>query len=183
MTAFGSGGKLPVVQKVPPIFPTNWEEVCNNPYLANLPYKVEINRFGKIELSPHNRWQSAAQAQILRLLDRFMTGGQAMPECAVKAPNGSTPVPDMVWESEARTVANRVNPAVSVIAPEICVEVRSPGNTRREMEDKLEAYFGAGALEVWFCGENGTMHFHGPEGPMERSRLCPEFPARVEVNL
>ncbi len=163
-------------------FPTEWADVCDNPYLKDLPYKVEINRFGKIELSPHNRWHSKAQAQIQRLFDRLLKGGEAFPECAVKTAARGTPVADVVWESHERSKVNGSKPA-SVLAPEICVEVRSPGNTGEEMRGKLEAYFSAGALEVWFCGEDGQMFFHAPEGPLERSQLCPKFPLRVVVKL
>lgn len=170
------------MNKTRPYFPTNWEEVCANPYLANLPYKVEINRFGKIELSPHNFWHTLAQGEIEHLLRQLMNGGKAFPECAIEAPNGGTPVADVCWASRERIVVNLGRVACQ-LAPEICVEVRSPGNTRGEMADKLEAYFGAGAGEVWFCGEDGVMQFHGPNAQLERSLLCPDFPARVEVKL
>ena len=28
-----------------------WSEVITNPYLKNLPFKIELNRYGKIEMS------------------------------------------------------------------------------------------------------------------------------------
>ena len=34
-------------------------------------------------------------------------------------------------------------------APDLAVEVLSPGNTKREMAEKVEAYFAAGARLVW----------------------------------
>ena len=34
-------------------------------------------------------------------------------------------------------------------APDLAVEVLSPGNTRREMEEKIAMYFAAGARAVW----------------------------------
>ena len=34
-------------------------------------------------------------------------------------------------------------------APDLAVEVLSPSNTRREMEEKLALYFGAGSRAVW----------------------------------
>ena len=39
---------------------------------------------------------------------------------------------------------------VAAVAPTIAVEVISEGNTRREMEDKLDEYFRYGAAEVWY---------------------------------
>ena len=61
------------------------------------------------------------------------------------------------------------------------MEVIPPGNTRREMEEKMALYFDAGANEVWFCDEDGAMLFFGPAGRLEKSLLCPDFPAMIEA--
>ena len=61
-------------------FPRTWEEVCNNPLFAEMPYRVEINREGNIVLSPHGRSHSKYQAAIQRLLDRLLKGGQTLQE-------------------------------------------------------------------------------------------------------
>ncbi len=160
-------------------FPRTWEEVCNNPLLADLPYRVEINREGNIELSPHTNFHSDYQAVIQRLLNRLMKGGFASPEYAITAKN-STPVADVVWASRERRAAYQGQVATK-LAPEICIEVRSPSNTRREMERKRQEYFGAGALEFWFCNLTGGMTFYGLEGELERSRLCPKFPKQIKL--
>lgn len=89
---------------------------------------------------------------------------------------------DAVWVSRSRE-AEALKDKILVIAPEICVEVLSPGNTRAEMEEKRELLFGAGAEEVWFCDKKGRMFFFMKEAPdlaVEVSRLYPEFPAMVE---
>jgi Uma2 family endonuclease len=39
---------------------------------------------------------------------------------------------------------------VAAVAPTIAVEVISEGNTKREMEEKLDEYFRFGAVEVWY---------------------------------
>ncbi|MCA9051034.1 MAG: Uma2 family endonuclease, partial [Planctomycetaceae bacterium] len=68
------------------------------------------------------------------------------------------------------------------IAPEICVEVISPGNTDWEMASKKQLYFEAGAEEVWFCREDGRMEFFCDQTPdlqIAQSRLCPNFPSGV----
>ncbi len=160
-------------------FPRTWEEVCNDPLLADLPYRVEINRRGNIELSPHSRSHSKYQTAIQRLLDRLLPGGETFQECAIDS-KGSTPVADVVWVSRERDAADGSEFACS-IAPEICVEVRSPSNSRREMEEKRQEYFAAGALECWFCNLTDGMSFYGLEGELERSRLCPKFPLQVKL--
>ena len=160
-------------------FPWTWEEVCNNPLLAELPYRVEINLQGNVELSPHYPIHSKYQQEIVRLLDRWLKGGFAYTECAIKAKN-SNPVADVVWTSKERDAAENDTEATRRVAPEICVEVRSPSNSRREMEDKRQEYFEAGAVEFWFCSLTGEMTFYGPEGELESSRLCPRFPRQIK---
>ena len=167
------------MERNPVEFPRNWQDVCNNPLLADLPYRVEINREGNIELSPHGRQHSKYQHQIGRHLDRLMPPGQVVPECAVQC-GRATPVADVAWFSLERDAACG-DAFESIVAPEICIEVRSPSNSRRQMERKRADYFEAGTLECWFCDLTGTMRFYGPEGEMERSRLCPEFPRQVVI--
>ena len=159
-------------------FPRNWEEVCNNPLLAELPYHVEINREGNIELSPRSRRCSKYQGSISRSLGCLMPPGVVVPECAVKC-RLSTPVADVAWFSPERDAACGEEFA-AVVAPEICVEVRSPSHSQREMDAKRRDYFEVGTLECWFCDLSGVVRFYGPEGEMEGSRLCPLFPRRVE---
>ena len=160
-------------------FPRTWEDVCNNPLLADLPYRVEINRDGNIVLSPHSRFHSKYQAAIMRLLDRLMNGGTSILECAIKSKE-SIPVADVIWISNERDAAETDSFAYT-IAPEICIEVRSPSNSLREMRAKRQEYFEAGAVECWFCNLTGSMSFYGPEGELESSRLCPNFPRQINL--
>jgi Uma2 family endonuclease len=60
-------------------------------------------------------------------------------------------VPDVAFLGW-RHFPGRVLPAepVPAIAPDLAVEVLSAGNTKREMERKLDDYFAAGVELVWF---------------------------------
>ncbi len=29
-----------------------WSELIDNPYFKNLPFKIELNRYGKVEMTP-----------------------------------------------------------------------------------------------------------------------------------
>lgn len=169
------------MERNPVEFPRNWEDVCNNPLLARLPYHVEINRYGNIELSPHSRKHSKYQDVISQLLHRLMPPGVVVPECAIKC-RLSIPVADVAWFSPERDAACGEE-FEAIVAPEICIEVRSPSKSRREMEEKRQEYFGAGALECWQCDLHGAMHFYGPAGELERSKLCLEFPGQVPDKL
>jgi Uma2 family endonuclease len=55
-------------------------------------------------------------------------------------------------------------------APEICVEIRSPGNSTAEMNEKRAHYFEAGAREVWIVDLTGQISFFVPE-QAERSLI------------
>ncbi len=71
---------------------------------------------------------------------------------------------------------------VLTLAPEICVEIISPGNTKPEMDEKRRLYFEAGAEEVWFCDLKGALHFFGKAAPTrarKSSALCPTMPRQV----
>ena len=159
-------------------FPRTWEEVCNNPLLANLPCRVEINRDGNIELSPHSNVHSRYWAAIMRKLESLMKGGFTYTSCPIRAKH-SNPVADVVWSSHARDAAEGRMAAACHTAPEICVEVRVPTD-HQDMQEKRQEYFGAGAVEYWFCSLKGEISFYGPDGELERSRLCPNFPQRIK---
>jgi Uma2 family endonuclease len=60
-------------------------------------------------------------------------------------------VPDVAFLSW-RHFPGRLLPAepVPALAPDLAVEVLSAGNTKREMERKLDDYFAAGVQLVWF---------------------------------
>ena len=90
----------------------------------------------------------------------------------------------MVWypAARARKVADN-DLSLPDFSPDICVEVQSPREKLSEMEKKAAAYFGVGVREVWVCDRQGKMRFYGPQGPLERSALCPEFPDEVPAEF
>ena len=86
---------------------------------------------------------------------------------------------DVVWMSAGyfRELEAK-EPLVLERAPEICVEVLSPSNSKPEMEEKRALYFGAGAQEFWICGLDGKMEFYTAD-LSAASRLCPMFPGQL----
>lgn len=155
----------------------NWQQVCEDKSLADLPYKIELNRHGQIIMSPARSKHSIFQGRIQRHLNALMKGGEAFPECAVDTSDG-TKVPDVVWASEAK-LTKHFDLASWPEAPEICVEVLSHTNTDVEMATKRRLYFERGAIEVWLCSEQGQMTFFGSNGQLVTSALCSNFPASV----
>jgi Uma2 family endonuclease len=59
-------------------------------------------------------------------------------------------MPDVSFLSQDRLDALKTRPAVVPFAPDLAVEVISPGNTDDEMERKLQEYFDAGVKLVWY---------------------------------
>ena len=78
-------------------------------------------------------------------------------------------VPDVVWASNAFMHAH-AQETPYVRAPEICVEVASPANSVKELREKVDAYLGAGAVEVWIAyPQSKRFEFFGASGKSERS--------------
>mgnify|MGYP001312312053 CR=1 FL=1 len=156
-----------------------WERLLADPELAKIEGRFETDRHGHIIMTPppgyhHGGCQFEIGYQLRKLL-----GGNVRTECPLSTSDGIKAV-DVVWLSDLRE-ATALNGQVLVQAPEICVEVLSPSNTPAEMEEKMALYFDAGAEEVWFCEEGGTMRFHSATGLLERALLCPDFPALIEI--
>ncbi len=152
-----------------------------HPILPNdLSWKIETNARNQIIMSPppgddHNDFGM----EIAWLLRRLLPGGRSSINSGVRTSNG-TKIPDVLWMSSERR--RRCRGKISYPeASEICVEVLSPSNSRREMEEKKRLYLEAGAQEVWYCERDGTMKFFDADGALTSSRLCPTFPARIIV--
>ncbi len=146
-----------------------WAELCADPLLRDLPYKIELNAWGKIEMSPtstrHARLQGAVTAEVARQLP----DGAVLTESPIATDIGVR-VPDVAWASAA-FVARHGDTTPLPQAPEICVEVRSRSNSDEEMQAKREAYLAAGAVEVWIVSEAGSVEFFDATGRCEASRF------------
>ena len=66
------------------------------------------------------------------------------------------------------------------MAQQIAVEALCDSNTRREIEEKRAFYFARGAEEFWLCDVEGRLTFFTPDGSVDRSLQCPEFPRTLE---
>ena len=143
-----------------------WADVIADRSLRDLPYKIELDRYGNIVMSPASNKHGRLQFLLGALLERQL-GGEALMECSVDTPEG-VKVADVAWCSPdflARYGYTTPYPQ----APEICVEVRSPSNSNEEMRMKIDLYLGQGAREVWIVFETGEVRFFGPEGERSRS--------------
>ena len=156
-----------------------WLELCNDKKLQDLPYKIELNRAGQIIMSPTRNLHGYFAGKIAQLLGELMTAGEVLVELAIETED-STKVADVAWAAP-KTFALIRDEASCSVAAEICVEVRSPSNSAEEIARKRQLYLNAGAKEYWECDEQGRMQFFNASGKMDKSVLCPAFPAQLPV--
>ncbi len=155
----------------------NWQDVLEHPSLQDLPFKIELNEWGQIVMSPASNKQGFYRVEVALQLDQALPTGKLMMGCSIDTVKG-VKVADVAWASDAfleRYSFETPYPR----APEICVEIRSPSNTTAEMEEKIMLYLAKGAQEVWIGDLEGRLTFHGNEGELESSNLAPRFPSQI----
>lgn len=157
----------------------NWQEVCEHPSLKNLPFKIELDEYGQIIMSPVKIYHSILQGEIEFILRSLLKEGKTLPECAIKTSKG-TKVADVAWVSLG--LLSKIKDEIEAsIAPEICVEIISSSNTKKERAEKRQLYFESGAKEVWLCTEIGELSFFNAEQKLIHSVLAPMFPEKIEM--
>jgi Uma2 family endonuclease len=159
-----------------------WDELLADASLAKFEGRIETDRHGHILMSPPPAPSHGSfQLEIGFLLRNLMPHGRVLTECPISTADG-VKAADVAWASP-EVMHKLGNRSCFPQAPEICVEVLSPGNTDAEIEEKTRLYFDAGAQEVWLCASSGAMRFlvrHATVS-METSQLCPAFPKQVKL--
>jgi Uma2 family endonuclease len=156
-----------------------WQEVINHPSLQDLPFKIELNAAGVIEMSPATNWHGLLQGEILSKLNELLTSGRGSAEVSIQTTNGVR-VADVAW-AEKSFIHQYRDQTPYQIAPAICVEITSPSNTKKEMRQKIDLYLEAGATEVWLCNLEGELRFYNEDGQLEHSILAPAFPKEISL--
>lgn len=154
-----------------------WQAMAAEPLLAGIPFKLELNERGAIEVSPATTRHAFFQAFIAGEFRRLMPAGVTFTECPVETRIGVR-APDIAWASRAFMDRHGLaNPLPQ--APEICIEVLSPSNTSAEIDEKILAYLAAGAVEVWLVEESGRVRVVASEGERGSSEfgIVLELPA------
>ena len=152
----------------------NWQEVCDEPSLQDLPFKIELNEYGQVVMSPASNEHGRHQARLITLLAQHLENGEVISECSVDTPKG-VKVADVAWASAAFIKKHGYATPYSE-APEICVEITSPSHSERELVAKRKLYFEQGAKEVWICDSFGNIQFYNFHGAIPQSNLAGRFP-------
>jgi Uma2 family endonuclease len=152
-----------------------WRQMIDDPLLAAIPYKVELNEKGAIEVSPASNRHAILQAFVASELCTRLPHGTTMAECSVETQIGVR-VPDVAWAS-AHFMARHGVTTPFAGAPDICIEILSPSNTAPQMREKAAAYLEAGAGEVWLVSDDAGVQIVDKSGP------CPSSAFGIELTL
>ena len=144
-----------------------WSDVLADESLKNLPYKIELNERGHIEMSPASNRHGFLQSELVWLLRSQLKTGRVITECSIDTPKG-VKVADVAWCGDA-FVAEHGEATPYVAAPEICIEILSPSNSVKEMQDKILLYLAKGAKEVWLVRDSGKTVVYNAQGEVEAS--------------
>lgn len=156
-----------------------WSEVVNNPLLQNLPFKIELNKFGKLLMSPASNSHGRFQGRIAGALwqKQPQPDGEVITECSIQTSDG-VKVADVAWASAA-FIAEFGYTTPYPKAPELCVEIVSPSNSKAEIAEKVELYLAKGAQEVWVVYEDSRMDIFTYTGQVAESRFAPGIRASI----
>lgn len=150
-----------------------WSEVIHNPFLKDLPFKIELNKFGKLLMSPASNSHGRFQGRIAGLLWQGLPDGEVITECSVQTSEG-VKVADVAWAS-AEFIAEFAYATPYPKAPEICVEIVSPSNSKLEISEKVDLYLAKGAKEVWVVYLDNRLEIFSHVGLVEQSIFLGDF--------
>jgi Uma2 family endonuclease len=151
-----------------------WQQLASDPLVAAIPFKVELNEKGVIEVSPPTTRHAFLQSFVSHELRVQRADGTTFTECPVETDIGVR-VPDVVWASP-EFMRRHGTESVFRAGPDLCVEVLSPTNTRAEIAEKVAAYLAAGSREVWIVGDDGAPEIHSSAGRATASTLGFDLP-------
>jgi Uma2 family endonuclease len=143
-----------------------YRALCEDPCYANVPGKFELDIWGRILMTPPSFYHGAIQGRLSRVLAGL--GGEIVLEAPVATALGLF-VADVAWASTEFFTRHRDETAATS-APEICIEVVSPSNSVKELQEKVAAYLASGAQEAWIVyPQSKRCEFYAKQGLLQRS--------------
>jgi Uma2 family endonuclease len=159
-----------------------WDELLQDPIMTQFQGRIETDAFGHVLMSPPPAYDHGGyQVGIVTVLLKHFKDGRVSTETPISTSAGVR-IADATWASKAFLAEIPSGCVCLPKAPEICVEVVSPSNTRSELEEKRRLYFEAGTKEFWLCKDGQLSFFPGDsDQASSQSLLCPEFPVLIEL--
>jgi Uma2 family endonuclease len=145
-----------------------WVDVINNPLLKDLPFKIELNKWGQLLMTPASNNHGLRQSDLVIRIHNKKQSGRIITECSIQIAEG-VKVADVAWLSDEFIEEHGFKTPYNV-APEICVEVISPSNSKPQMRQKIDLYLNQGAKEVWLCNQKGEISYFSKDGEMRMSK-------------
>ena len=157
---------------------SRFRELCDDPRFRNLPGKLELDPWGRILMSPANNRHSQIQGRLVARLIA-LGDGESFVEASVVTPAGLF-VADVVWASNTFMQTHGAQTPYER-APELCIEVASPSNSRKELREKIDAYLLTGALEAWVVyPQSKRIEFFGAGGQLSQSQFVVDLQGLFE---
>jgi Uma2 family endonuclease len=146
-----------------------YRSMCEDPLYANVPGKLEIDPWGRVIMSPASTYHGKVQARLAQRLAAL--DGQAYVEVAIATSAGLF-VPDVAWASTDFITRHRDETPFTV-APDLCIEVASPSNSLKELNEKAAAYLATGAAEAWIVfPQSRRFEFYGRDGRLQQTAFA-----------
>ena len=143
-----------------------YREMCDDMRFSNIPGKIELDVWGRVVMTPASTYHSRIQGRVCQKLS--VLGGDTLVEPGIATHMGLF-VPDIAWAS-AEFMSEHGGETPLTRAPELCIEVVSPSNSVKELEEKRTAYLSTGAQEVWIVyPRSKRCEVYGQQGVMVRS--------------
>lgn len=151
--------------------------------------KYELVEGELVQMSPTMPLHNLVRDRLLILLGAFLKGkgqGIAVSEQAFILSQRTVRIPDIAFVREGRLKDLHRLPEG---APDLAIEVISPSNTPREMDQKVSDYFAAGCKRVWVIypaehevyvyGSAGVVARRAGEDALEEPELLPGFSVKT----
>ena len=146
---------------------TRYREMCDDRRFANVPGKVELDSWGRVLMTPASVYHGQVQGRLSQKLGAL--AGETLIEVGIATAEGVF-VPDLAWASEP-FMSRHAGEVVLTRAPQVCIEVVSPSNSVKELQEKRAAYLAAGAEEVWIVYlKSRRCELFDKDGVIPRSR-------------
>lgn len=122
-----------------------------------------------VKVAPSGMLASVIGGNVFAALHSFVTannlGVVTMADGGFQLTPHDVRAPDAAFVSHARLQNRPVPEKFAPFAPDLAVEVVSPGNTAHEIREKIDLYFKAGTRLVWIVyPELGKVDVHYPDG-------------------
>ena len=147
-----------------------WRELLEDP---EAPERCELDDFGEVRVNPPPSFKhQRIVAAIVRQLEATL-GGEAG-SYALWTPGGIR-FPDVCWAPSFDDLARSGGSDPLMTMPSVCVEVLSPGNKRKDVNEKVEAYLQAGVQEVILVETSARIRYFTTSGEQTSSKFGLEF--------